>query len=97
VSALPPRRLHISWARKLLQSLLEKRWEIWLAALQVSSSKRHQPRLRRRWARSLLAKASLGSFPSLGPVIGASINAYFIKDIADSANTYYQRKRELLG
>jgi len=45
----------------------------------------------------LLAKASLGSFPSLGPVIGASINAYFIKDIADSANTYYQRKRELLG
>ncbi len=40
----------------------------------------------------LAAKGVGGFVPLLGPMISGGVNAYFTKDIADSAETYYRRK-----
>ena len=41
----------------------------------------------------LTAKGVAGFLPFVGPIIGGGINAYFVKDIADSANIYYAAKK----
>ena len=43
-----------------------------------------------KFSTKLGAKAFGGIIPFIGPAIGAGINVYFIKDIAKSANSYYQ-------
>ncbi|MGH3567879.1 MAG: hypothetical protein ACRDRH_17995 [Pseudonocardia sp.] len=40
-------------------------------------------------------KAMAGFIPFVGPMIGAGINAYFVKDIADAAKVYYRKKKEI--
>lgn len=45
----------------------------------------------------LAGKSVAGFIPFVGPVVGAGINAYFVKDVSDSAKTYYRRKKDLLG
>ena len=43
----------------------------------------------------LAAKGVSGFLPVLGPVVSGGVNAYFTKDIADSAETYYRAKDRL--
>lgn len=42
-------------------------------------------------------KSIAGFLPLIGPVLGGGINAYFVKDIADSAGVYYAAKKAQLG
>lgn len=37
------------------------------------------------------AKLAAGFVPLIGPIVGGSVNAYFVKNIADSADLYYSK------
>jgi hypothetical protein len=45
----------------------------------------------------LAAKGVAGFLPLVGPAVSASVNAYFVNDIGNSATTYYRAKHKVFG
>jgi hypothetical protein len=41
-------------------------------------------------------KGCMGLVPFVGPLVGAGVNGYFVKDIADAADFYYKTKKQQL-
>lgn len=53
------------------------------------------PKIAAKLGTKVGAKGLAGFVPFLGPAVGASVNAYFVKRVADSADFYYSNKWRL--